>query len=299
MAKARSKDLFAAVGDRLNDATKKSLEQQQQVESQAKSLVQEAETFRLPLIAIADRARPDLRPVSLRHAANFAESFTVAGMLQPIICDRHDRLLCGAHRRIAWWLIGVAVGNLPKERLDEKLAAYRYAAEDSALFLRQIEERVGADRLKAAWIEHANAGVLVRRLPLDSADPANTELVDCIETIENTQRKGFSISEVKSLAERFLAAGYIDRAGRPKDGERSLIRGLETVFGVSGDTIRRYLGKKSAPTATVARPGISEGQILAWIRQADAKALGRVAKAVDEAQAALKRAGQAGKKHDP
>jgi len=168
---------------------------------------------RLPLTAICDRPGGDTRPVAPAHAVALADSISAFGLIQPIVVDRHHRLLAGSHRR-------------------------------AALRLLQEQDPTG-------YARHFAEGVPVHVYDLDAVTQA--ELALAVEIAENEKRRDYSRAEAIGMAERLKELGYSYRetAGAPRSGERMLIPALATMIGKSEKTIRRYLHDVPAVAATV------------------------------------------------
>jgi len=168
---------------------------------------------RVPLTAILDRPGGNTRPVAPDHAAALADSIAAFGLIQPIVVDRHHRLLAGSHRR-------------------------------AALRLLQVQDA-------AAFARHFADGIPVHVYDLDAL--VQSDLALAVEIAENEKRRDYSRMEAIAMAERLTELGYSYRAtaGAPRDGERMLIPALAAMIGKSEKTIRRYL--HGAPTETATR----------------------------------------------
>jgi len=84
-------------------------------------------------------------------------------------------------------------------------------------------------------------GVPVFRVAIDASVDRDRALA--IEIAENEQRRDYTPQEVAALHERLLAAGYVDRPGPRRPGERSAQQALATVIGKHMRTVRRLLRK--------------------------------------------------------
>lgn len=155
---------------------------------------------------ILDRPGGDARPLNENHVGELAESISVIGLITPLTVDRHGHLLAGGHRRAA----------LHKIKLEQP------------------------EQYQALFPE----GIPVRVFDLD----ASIDAVDAlqIEVEENTQRRNFTVSEIKDAALKLEDAGYKKLRGRPKASEKSLKRELAKVFRLSEDRIQKILND-SAP----------------------------------------------------
>jgi ParB family transcriptional regulator, chromosome partitioning protein len=138
---------------------------------------------------------------NVRHVENLADSISVLGLISPLTVDRKGHLLAGGHRRAAIHQISFE----QPERFDE-------------LF---------------------SNGIPVRVIDID----ASIDEIDAlqIEVEENTQRRNFTVAEIREAAIRLEAAGYERLRGRPKQGQKSLKRELANVFRLSEDRIQRIL----------------------------------------------------------
>lgn len=66
-----------------------------------------------------------------------------------------------------------------------------------------------------------------------------------IEVEENTQRRNFTVIEIREAAIKLEAVGYQRLKGRPREGEKSLKRELAKVFRLSDDRIQKILNDSS------------------------------------------------------
>ncbi|MBK8185611.1 MAG: hypothetical protein IPK63_23050 [Candidatus Competibacteraceae bacterium] len=93
-------------------------------------------------------------------------------------------------------------------------------------------------------------------LPFDATqDPA---MALAIETSENTQRRSYSKQEIMTLATRLKDAGFVERQGRPRTGEKALRPALALVLGKSDNTVRRWLGVLQDTPKTCPNGQVSE-----------------------------------------
>jgi ParB family transcriptional regulator, chromosome partitioning protein len=173
----------------------------------------------LPLGAILDRPNRDSRQLNVGHVENLADSISVLGLISPLTVDRKGHLLAGGHRRAAIHQISFE----QPERFDE-------------LF---------------------SNGIPVRVIDID----ASIDEIDAlqIEVEENTQRRNFTVAEIREAAIRLESAGYERLRGRPKQGQKSLKRELANVFRLSEDRIQRILNdseQKGRRTPTFSAEGM-------------------------------------------
>lgn len=112
----------------------------------------------------------------------------------------------------------------------------------------------GAHRLAALrslavsgdWPTSVPVRVLVK---LDAASDARGALL--VELAENEKRKDYSPSEVRALADRLRSAGFRDRGGRPRRGEKPLMPALEVAIGKSRRRIYQLLENRQGKPKTV------------------------------------------------
>jgi ParB family transcriptional regulator, chromosome partitioning protein len=155
----------------------------------------------MPLDAIKPRAHAQTRPADPTHVAALRDSIAAIGLISPIAVDVHGVLLAGLHR------------------------------------LDAIKALQATDRKR--FEELFDSGVPVRRFDFDAvADPSQALIV---EASENEQRRDYTPGEVRQLADRLVAAGYIQREGRPAKGEKALRPALALIIGKSEITVKRYL----------------------------------------------------------
>jgi ParB family transcriptional regulator, chromosome partitioning protein len=157
----------------------------------------------LPLSKIIDRVT-DTREVKSRHVEALMLSIAALGLLEPLVVDSRGRLLAGGHRKAAITLL--------KEQQPTEFA------------------------------EHfSNELVPVRVLDFDA--DTNADFALQVEIAENELRRDYTPAEVKMLAERLKAAGYVDTVGRPAVGAKALSPALKVIIGKSLRTVQRYLNE--------------------------------------------------------
>jgi ParB family transcriptional regulator, chromosome partitioning protein len=139
-------------------------------------------------------------------------SIATLGLLEPLVVDSRGRLLAGGHRKAAIYLL--------KEQMPEE------------------------------YSEHfSNELVPVRVLDFDANK--NADLALQVEIAENEMRRDYTSAEVRVLAERLKAAGYVDTKGRPALGEKALRPALKVIIGKSIRTVQRYLNEDKSMTDVV------------------------------------------------
>jgi ParB family transcriptional regulator, chromosome partitioning protein len=161
----------------------------------------QARVATLPLSKIIDRVT-DTRELKSQHVEDLMLSIAALGLLEPLVVDNRGRLLAGGHRKAAIYLL--------KEQQPTEYA------------------------------EHfPNELVPVRVLDFDANIDADFALQ--VEIAENEMRRDYTPAEVKVLAERLKAAGYVDTVGRPAAGDKALSPALKVIIGKSLRTVQRYL----------------------------------------------------------
>ena len=158
-----------------------------------------------------DRIKPrglDTRRLNLDHVTALAGSIRALGLLEPLVVDRHGRLLAGGHR------LG-AIQHLQRNYPDD--------------FARQFP--LGE--------------VPVRVLDMDAeAEPA---LAMDIEVAENECRRDYTQSELRHIVDRLQKAGYRNRPGRPRPDDKPLKDALGRIIGKSHRTVERLLADLRDP----------------------------------------------------
>jgi ParB family transcriptional regulator, chromosome partitioning protein len=174
----------------------------------------------MPLDDIGPRPHAQTRPADPTHVAALRDSIAAVGLISPIAVDTNGVLLAGLHR------------------------------------LDAIKALQATDRKRFG--ELFGAGVPVRRFDFDAvADPSQALIV---EASENEQRRDYTPEEVRQLADRLVAAGYIQREGRPAKGEKALRPALALIIGKSEKTIQRYLQPPKLETKT-------DVQVAVWAKR--------------------------------
>jgi ParB family transcriptional regulator, chromosome partitioning protein len=170
----------------------------------------QAKVTTLPLSKIIDRVT-DTRELKSKHVDDLMLSIATLGLLEPLVLDRRQRLLAGGHRKAAIHLL--------KEKMPTEYA------------------------------EHfPNNLVPVRVLDFDANQ--NADLALQVEIAENEIRRDYTSKEVRILAERLKAAGYVDTKGRPALGEKALRPALQVIIGKSIRTVQRYLNESEEKSTT-------------------------------------------------
>jgi ParB family transcriptional regulator, chromosome partitioning protein len=157
----------------------------------------------IPLSSIEERLKGDTRPINQKHVEALAENIGAIGLIEPLVIDTQNRLLAGGHR----------------------LAALQLLHQNNQFAFNH---------------QFPNGNIPVRILPFDSAEDSDRALQ--IEIAENEQRRDYTPTEVRVVADKLKEAGYRSTAGRPRKGEKALAPALSLIFGKSLRTVERYLG---------------------------------------------------------
>lgn len=187
----------------------------------------------LDVDAIEPRA-DDTREARADHVLALAESIAAVGLLQPPAVDRNRRLVAGLHR---WTACRLLLAE-PKDR--PLLLAHL----EGAAKVEDVAARLAALPAPADLPEPLKGRMLPCRVLEELDATKDTDAALAAEAAENTARKQYTPGEVAALVERLKAAGYREKGGRPRRGERALRPAIELVLGVSSSTARRMLGTK-------------------------------------------------------
>jgi len=79
----------------------------------------------------------------------------------------------------------------------------------------------------------------VRRLDFIAQDDPTRALA--VEVAENEKRKDYNAAEIRALADRLRVAGFRDKPGRPRKGDKALLPALGAVVGKSKRQLLRTL----------------------------------------------------------
>ncbi len=221
---------------------------------------EQARRSTLPLAAIHPRPGGDSRSLKPSHILNLAESIAAVGLVEPPTVDRVGHLLAGAHRLAALRLLVLS----DAEARVEKWLELARLNKDRLTAKQQME----VERLKVlSPLEMEEVPVMI--LPFDASEDTARALA--IETSENTQRRSYSKEEILTLVQRLRDAGFVEREGRPRAGEKALRPALSIVLGKSANTVRRWLGvlddaRKTCPNGQVSKIQEAEHKLLIAIR---------------------------------
>jgi len=176
------------------------------------------------------RVGRDTRPLNPRHVAKLASSVAALGLLEPLVVDANDHLLAGAHR-----LAACSVLAAPRDeritRLEELCPEMSLAASTRRL----------VTALPADAGEFDTERVPVRVVDFDARNDLDRALA--IEAAENAQRRNYTPDEVRALYNRLIEAGFTDRPGRPRKGERPARPVIAAVIGRTNRQVRNILNR--------------------------------------------------------
>lgn len=182
----------------------------------------------LSLDHISSRLYGDTRPLNPSHVVELALSISALGLLEPVVVDSQHRLLAGGHRLAACRLI-LATAEARRVMIAQLCEVARQP------FSEALKAQLKLLEPSAALAE----GVPVRVVRFDSAEDQDRALA--IEAAENTQRRDYTRAEIRALYGRLVEAGYTDRRGRPKQGERQAKPAIAMIIGRSLRTVERML----------------------------------------------------------
>lgn len=216
-----------STADMLQSATRAGAAIQKQdraIEAQTQEARSMPATF--PLDKILDRSS-DTRKVKQEHVQELMESISVLGLLEPLVIDRKGRLLAGAHRRAAIYLL--------------------------------------QEQKKSSYKKHFQSDLIpVRVIDFDAEKDPSLALQ--IEITENEKRRDYTPNEVRLLADTLREAGYVDLKGRPAKNQKALRPALELIVGKSLRTVRRYLNTETEKSVTNVRLSDDEKELSALKR---------------------------------
>jgi ParB family chromosome partitioning protein len=194
---------------------------------------------------IKSRAHGNTRDLDLLHVIDLAESIEALGILQPIAIDKDEHLVAGEHRLIACRLLSY-------DDISARSAYWEEVSQSSKKAFSSQKKQEDA-KLRVASLNHEkfklkykDLEIPVVVLPFNSKIKKEQALL--AETAENEKRQNYTKEEILNLAEKLRESGYIERAGRPKQGEKSLKTALSVISGKSWRQICRDM--KSGETMT-------------------------------------------------
>ncbi|MBU49053.1 MAG: hypothetical protein CL920_10190 [Deltaproteobacteria bacterium] len=221
---------FKAMRKRTSKAVKGMSEKDREHEEKEDNIQQQSVTF--PLNDLKARPGGDTRSLHLEHVVSLAESISALGLLEPIVIDKSGYLLAGGHRLAACRLLEAT----PKKR---KKILEELKGDSSRTLPEELSERV--DALHWPGSKEELRLIPVRIMDFDAND--DVDLALAIEAAENTQRKDYTAKEVFALYEKLISAGYTNKRGKPKEGERAAKPAIALVIGKSIRTVERMLLK--------------------------------------------------------
>jgi len=144
----------------------------------------------------------DTRSLSSKHVESLSESIAVLGLIEPLVVDQSGTLLAGGHRLAAIRML----------KRDRSQTYYQHFPDD--------------------WIP-------IRKLSFKVEEDPDLALQ--IEIAENEQRRDYTATEIRAIADRLRRSGYAQLKGRPRQGQKALMPALAVVVGKHLRTIQRYL----------------------------------------------------------
>jgi len=206
--------------------------------------------FYLPLDQI--KLREDaVRMVYEGHALDLALSIAAVGLIHFPVVNARGEVLAGGQRLAAIEFLSL-FRTLPDNDI-RRLYSYQHGdnagvdLDDNDIL---TDEQLGL--LKAGFERHFPHGVPVHRIDVETLPTATQTLT--IESIENEKRLDFTKAELLAIVGKLKAAGFRDKAGRPKAGERTLATELERITGKSRRTVFRLLEELRAAATTTTTP---------------------------------------------
>lgn len=164
------------------------------------------------------------RRLKPEHVLDLAESIMELGLLQPLVVSASNTLIAGGHRLAALKLLFGDEPSLAWRQLCEA------AGKDLPVFAKRIES------LRAPVAIGQNA------IPVVVADRTFGELGALqMELAENEHRRDYTQDEIAAVIERLRAAGYVERSGPLRSGEKSLKLAVANALGKSRRTAERLL----------------------------------------------------------
>jgi ParB family chromosome partitioning protein len=193
---------------------------------------------------IHQRPSGGTRTLDPLHVLELTDSISALGLLQPIAIDKNNCLVAGEHRLEACKLLDL-------EDSKDRLHHWEMILSQTDKVIKK-SEREGVEKkiLSINCNDHrkrySDQQIPVLMLPFDAKKDQAMSLA--AETAENEKRQNYTKQEIIALADRLRDAGYIERAGRPKKGEKSIKSALSVISGKSLRQIERDLSKPKTPT---------------------------------------------------
>jgi hypothetical protein len=199
----------------------------------------------LPLESITFRDDA-IRQVHEAHALDLALSIAAVGLIHFPVVNTNNEVIAGSQRLAALEFLSL-FRTLPPNDIRRLYSYGRVEDAETDLDGEDILSDEQVALLQAGFERHFPRGIPVHRIDLDAL-PVGTQALT-IESIENEKRLDFSKSELMSIVSRLKAAGFRDRSGRPRAGERTLAAELERITGKSRRTVFRLLEELRGPVA--------------------------------------------------
>ena len=212
---------------------------------QAKAKHESRDSRRSPS-KIKPRASGSTREVNPLHVLELAESIEALGLLQPIAIDKKNQLIAGEHRLIACQILALKDENDRIKHWESiKLSSSKHL--NSSKKIEEANERLKKLNHGKFITRYKDLEIPVLVLPFDSSKDIERSLL--AETAENEKRINYSRDEIRKIADKLRDAGYIERAGRPKEGEKSLKNALTVISGKSWRQIYRDMNEEKTLTS--------------------------------------------------
>lgn len=210
-----------------------------------------AGTAQVAIAAICLRRDGDARPLSAAHVVTLAESIAALGILEPVVVDLEGYLLAGGHRLAAVQLLAMPMIMARRRAFLDRVIVDGGAVPPPGSSAAAAEPPLGAlrelaDRMAEINTQAFNDLYPKNRVPVVAVDTSGKNsmgLALAVEAAENSVRRQYSRDEVRALAERLKAAGYVSRPGRPSKNQKSARPVLEALLGCSGRHLLRLLGE--------------------------------------------------------
>jgi ParB family transcriptional regulator, chromosome partitioning protein len=186
-----------------------------------------------------------LRPISGEHLLELAISIASHGLVSPIGVDSNKVLLAGGHRLAAFHLLQSADPITRQRALLVVLGRDDVDLEKPPADLKSL--LVAAANLDhEGFLKHHPGGLIPARIyDFDSKHSEQRALA--IEVAENEKRRNFTKEEIGVIVTRLQKAGYTNKHGKLKAGEKPLIPELKTILKVSRRSVFRHLEEIASP----------------------------------------------------
>lgn len=195
---------------------------------------------RRPLKNIRPRPAGATRTLDPYHVLDLADSIATLGLLQPIAIDKNNNLVAGEHRLEACRLLDIKEPEARKSHWIQLLSSTDKAIKKSDEV--DISQRLEKLDNESFVKRYSDRQISVQVLQFDSEDEPDAALA--AETAENEKRQNYSKNEILKLASKLKKAGFIEKSGRPKKGEKSLKKALTVISGKSWSQIYRDMRKE-------------------------------------------------------